>query len=84
MDIISLIGTVAAILTTASFLPQVLRIRRTKHTRDLSLPMYALFSFGVACWTLYGILTHSWPVIIANGVTLILAFYILIMKLKYG
>ena len=84
MDSATLVGTIAAVCTTIAFLPQVIRIRRTKHTGDLSLPMYVIFSFGVLCWLVYGFLTDSAPVIIANGVTFALSVYIISMKLKYG
>ena len=83
MNIIMIIGSAAAVCTTIAFLPQVLRIRRTKHAADLSLPMYALFSFGVLCWLIYGILITSMPVIIANAVTFVLCVYILAMVVKY-
>lgn len=83
MDRIILVGTIAAICTTISFLPQVIKIYRTKHVRDLSLSMYILFSFGVLCWLFYGILLKSIPVIVANAITLVLSIYILLMKIKY-
>ena len=79
-----LIGYIAAFCTTFSFLPQAIRVIRTRHTRDLSLLMYVLFTFGVAAWLVYGILVSSWPVIVANAITLILALIILIMKLRWG
>lgn len=78
-----LIGIAAAILTTVSFLPQIIRIHRTHHTTDLSLFMYIIFTIGVALWLLYGISIRSLPVIAANCVTLALAGYIIIMKIRY-
>jgi MtN3 and saliva related transmembrane protein len=84
MDNATLVGSMAAACTTIAFLPQVVRILRTKHTRDLSLTMYAIFSFGVFCWLIYGFLAGSAPIIIANGVTFALSIYIISMKLKYG
>jgi MtN3 and saliva related transmembrane protein len=83
MNRITIVGSVGAICTTLAFLPQVSRIRRTKHVADLSLPMYILFSFGVLCWLVYGILIGSAPVIIANGITLVLCIYILAMIARY-
>ena len=83
MDGVTVIGTVAAVCTTAAFLPQVLKIYRTGHARDLSLPMYVIFSFGVLCWLVYGFLTKSLPVIIANVATFILCIYILVMKINF-
>lgn len=78
-----IVGTIAAVCTTVSFLPQVVKIYRTKHTSDLSLPMYVIFSFGVLMWLCYGFITNSLPIILANAITLILAIYILAAKIKY-
>jgi MtN3 and saliva related transmembrane protein len=78
------IGGIAAALTTCSFIPQVWRVWQTKHTKDISLLMYSLFTGGVALWLLYGILLGSWPIIIANGITLLLAGAVLLLKLRFG
>ena len=77
------IGYLAAILTTASFVPQALRIWRTRDARAISLGMYFVFSTGVALWLAYGILVGSWPVLLANLVTLFFALSILYMKIRY-
>lgn len=78
------IGSIAAILTTTSFIPQVWQVWRTRHTKDISLGMYAIFTCGVAMWLAYGILLGSWPIIIANGITACLAGAVLLMKLRFG
>jgi MtN3 and saliva related transmembrane protein len=83
MTITDLIGTLAAILTTISFLPQALHTFRTKDVRGISLSMYSAFTLGVALWLIYGLLLGAWPVVIANLVTLALASTILVMKLRY-
>jgi MtN3 and saliva related transmembrane protein len=77
------IGSVAAVCTTLSFLPQLLRVWRRKSAQDISLSMFLLFSFGVACWLVYGLGIGSTPIIAANAVTLILALAILALKLRY-
>ena len=79
-----IVGYVAAALTTISFVPQVLQVWRSKHTKDISLGMYSIFTIGVAFWLIYGILLGSWPIIIANSITILLAGFVLGMKLKYG
>jgi MtN3 and saliva related transmembrane protein len=79
-----LIGSLAATLTTVSFIPQVWQVYRTRHTLDISLGMYIAFTAGVALWLLYGILLGSWPIIIANGITVCLAGTVLIMKIRFG
>lgn len=83
MDYIQSIGIIAAILTTASFLPQAAKAIKTKDTKGISLTMYSLFFLGVTLWVIYGILVNDLPIILANGVTFILAGTILILKLKY-
>lgn len=82
--ITSTIGFIAALLTTVSFVPQVLKIWRTRSAKDISLGMYSLFTLGIATWLLYGVLIDSWPVILANMITLILAGSVLVMKLKFA
>lgn len=83
MNLTDLIGTLAAILTTISFLPQALHTFRTKDVRGISLGMYSAFTLGVAMWLVYGLLLGAWPVVIANVITLVLASTILVMKLRY-
>ena len=77
------IGTIAACLTTASFVPQVWHTLRTRDVRGISLGMYSLFTVGVMLWLVYGILLMAWPIIIANAITTSLALTILVMKLRY-
>jgi MtN3 and saliva related transmembrane protein len=77
-------GYLAATLTTVSFIPQVVQVWRSKHTKDISLGMYSIFTFGIAVWLVYGIMLGSMPIIIANCITMILAGSVLAMKLKYG
>ncbi|MCL4106739.1 UNVERIFIED_CONTAM: hypothetical protein GTU68_048183 [Idotea baltica] len=83
MSIITVIGTIAAVITTIAFLPQVIKIYKSKNTSDISLSMYLLFTSGVLLWLIYGIMIKDTPIIIANGVTLVMACAILAMKLKY-
>ncbi len=78
-----LLGFVAGVLTTLAFVPQVLKIWRSKQAHDISLGMFILFSIGVALWIAYGILIGSVPVILANSVTLTLALLILALKLYF-
>lgn len=82
MQAIELIGHFAAICTTASFLPQAIKVMRTKDTESLSLSMYVLFTLGIIGWLTYGFLIHNMPLIIANHVTLVLASIILFMKVR--
>jgi MtN3 and saliva related transmembrane protein len=81
---VDLIGTIAATLTTISFVPQVWQIWRTRSARDVSLPMYVTFTCGVALWLVYGLLLMAWPIIIANVITICLALAVVAMKLRWG
>jgi MtN3 and saliva related transmembrane protein len=80
---IDLLGYVAATMTTVSFLPQLLRVIKRKSARDVSLGMFLIFSVGTTFWLIYGLLSHSVPVAVANGVTLVLSLWILVLKLRY-
>lgn len=84
MNFTDLIGSIAACLTTTAFLPQAIQSWKTRDLSGISLPMYSLFSLGVACWFLYGLMILSWPIIIANGITLFLATVVLCLKVKYS
>jgi len=83
MELHDLIGSVAAVLTTASFIPQAWHTFRTRDVSGISLGMYSLFTVGVALWLVYGLLLLAWPIIIANTITTSLALAILVMKLRY-
>lgn len=75
-------GYLAAFCTTASFLPQVIKVFKTKHTKDISLGMFLLMTAGVSFWLIYGLMISSPPIIMANTVTVVLSFYILFMKVR--
>ncbi|AKJ27616.1 SemiSWEET transporter [Caldimonas brevitalea] len=77
------LGYAAAVLTTASFVPQALLTFRTRDVSGISLSMYSAFTLGIALWLAYGLLLGAWPLIIANVITLSLAGAILVMKIRY-
>lgn len=78
------VGLVAGALTTIAFVPQAHMVWATRSTKDISLAMYLVFIAGVALWLTYGFLIASLPLILANSITLVLALYILLMKLRHG
>jgi len=82
-SIVEDIGFVAAFLTTAAFVPQLMRVMKLRSAREISLGTFLMFSVGVFMWLMYGIYTGSRPVIASNVVTLVLSVSILILKLKY-
>jgi len=81
--IINYVGFFAAFCTTISFLPQVIKVYKTKSTKDISLYMFLIFTIGTFCWLINGILESSLPIIIANTITLILSAIILLYKIKF-
>lgn len=83
MNIISVIGFVAATLTTIAAVPQVVKIIKTRKTTDLSLLMYITMCSGVFLWLVYGLFINDYPLIIANAITFVLVSTVLIFKLKY-
>jgi len=78
------VGFAAGTLTTLAFLPQVWHTYRHKSVEGLSYTTLVTFSLGVVLWFVYGLYLHSWPMILANGVTLLLQLPLLVMKLRYS
>ncbi len=78
-----LIGFIAATLTTIAYLPQMLKIIKTKSAKGVSLYMYLVMLTGVVLWLIYGLQVNSMPIIVANTVTTIFIFIIIIYKLKF-
>jgi MtN3 and saliva related transmembrane protein len=77
------IGMVAAVLTSASFIPQAIQVIKTKDTSGISLSMYSMFVLGVALWTVHGFIINDLAVIFANIVTFVFASIVLVYKIKY-
>lgn len=78
------IGALAATFTTAAFVPQAWMTWKKRHADGVSLGMYSIFTIGIVFWLAYGLLLGAWPIIIANIVTLGLAVFILVMKIRFG
>lgn len=83
MNTINILGFIAAILTTSGFVPQLIKIIKTKSVNDISFSMFAMFLAGVTCWLAYGILIKSLPIIIANFASMVMNMTILGYKLRY-
>jgi MtN3 and saliva related transmembrane protein len=84
MDTTNLVGLAAGFLTTVAFVPQVMKVWKSRSARDVSLATFTAFAIGVALWLAYGILKQEPPIIVWNAVTLVLAVAILAMKLRFG
>lgn len=78
------IGYIAAFLTTAAYVPQFRKAFIEKRTQNLSLGMYLMITTGIALWFVYGVMLESPSLMLANGITFVLALGILVMKLKHG
>ena len=77
-----MIGYAAAALTTSAFIPQVVKSWRSRSTGDLSAAMLVVFTAGIVLWLLYGLALGSLPVVLANGVTLVLSATLVALKLR--
>jgi len=82
MDYLTILGVVAGALTTSSFIPQIIKIIKTRSAKDVSLVMFIIISFGISLWLVYGILKNDFPIMIANAVTLVFNLTILFLKYK--
>lgn len=82
IDFVEIIGLIAGACTTGAFLPQVFHVLRTKSTKDISLHMYIILCTGVGLWMVYGLFNSAISLILANSVTFLLAFTILVLKIK--
>jgi MtN3 and saliva related transmembrane protein len=84
LHLIEVLGFAAGILTTVAFVPQVWHSWRTRDLSGISLRMYSLFTLGTLLWLIYGIAVGSWPVGVANAVTLLLAGVVLCLKVAHS
>lgn len=84
MNLTTLIGAMAAILTTSAYIPQVIRIFKTRETKDISLLMYIILTTGIFLWLVYGLILRDTPIIAANGLTFIFSIIVMALKLKHG
>jgi MtN3 and saliva related transmembrane protein len=78
----SFLGFIAAFCTTVAFVPQAVKVYKSKHTKDISLGMFSMLNVGFVLWLIYGLVINSYPIIIANAVTMVFALYILITKIR--
>tara|TARA_B100000579_G_scaffold437497_1_gene467080 strand:+ start:2182 stop:2457 length:276 start_codon:yes stop_codon:yes gene_type:complete len=84
LSYIDLFGFIAALLTTVAFIPQLYKTWTTKSAEDVSLIMLILFITGLICWIIYGFKINSVPILLANVITFIFNFTILVLKLSYS
>lgn len=84
MTLADILGYAAAVGTTCAFIPQAYKVFKTKRTNDLSAGTFLMFCSGLVLWVIYGFVVMAIPIILANSLTFVMAFYILIMIFKHG
>lgn len=84
LALVTVVGSLAATLTTGSFLPQMYKAYKTKRMKDVSPYLMALFASGTTLWLIYGIFKADWVIIIANVLGTAFNLALLYMKLAYG
>ncbi len=83
MNIITIIGLLAAAFTTIALLPQLMKVWKTKSTKDISTGMFMLYSSGLFLWLVYGLYLSDLPIILANSLAFMQSIAILTLKAKY-
>ena len=78
------VGTLAAVCSMTSFLPQVIKIAKERDASSVSLRMYVVTVTGFSLWLIYGLMLKSWPLVVSNAVSLALSGAVLALKLRYG
>ena len=81
MTPISILGLIAAILTTGAYIPQAYKTIKTKSTSDLSISTFSMLFIGTICWFFYGLFIKDTPITLANGITATLSGIIFYLKL---
>lgn len=81
--LVNIVGTLAGICSMASFVPQIMKIWRDRDASGVSLRMFSVTVTAFVLWTVFGVLQSSWPIILSNGVCLVLATIIVALRLKF-
>ena len=82
--LVNAFGVVGGLCSITSFVPQIVKILREREAEGVSQRMYGVTVAGFACWTTYGLLSGSWPVAASNAVCVVLAAWILVLRLRFG
>lgn len=81
---VQILGFVAGGIVVVASLPQIIKIIKTKQTKDISLPMYVALNIGVFLWNIYGFVTNQPAILIPNIIFQIFNLIILFLKIKHG
>jgi MtN3 and saliva related transmembrane protein len=82
--LVDIVGMIGAVLTTVCWLPQAIKIIRSRETSAISLAGTVAFTVGIAFWLVYGLALVDWPLITSNIVTLALMLVIVSLKVRHG
>ncbi len=80
----TIIGVIAGCCSAFGLVPQVVKTHRSRHTKDLSFGMISIAGSGAILWTLYGLITADYVIIITNIFVGIMYAYLAFMKIKHG
>lgn len=83
MDWLQILGFAAGTLTTLAFLPQFIKLSKSKSSRDISIPTYLALCLGTVLWLIYGFLRGDAPLIAANGIALLIIAASLYLIIKF-
>jgi MtN3 and saliva related transmembrane protein len=83
IETMEIVGFIAAILTTSAFVPQVYKTWKTKAVEGISLTMFLAMFTGVVLWTFYGFYKNSLSMVIANTITAVFIFVLIVLKIKH-
>lgn len=83
MELMTIVGTAASVLTTISMLPQLIRIARDKRSETLSWWVPVILILGTGLWTWYGVLRHDWIIIVSNGISVVINALVLVLSMVY-
>lgn len=84
LDWTTILGLAAGVCTTAAVVPQLIKAWKTKEVGDVSPGMFFVLITGLVLWTIYGIIRNDLPIILTNGVALVLNSLMLYLLFKYG
>ncbi|NNE78351.1 MAG: SemiSWEET transporter [Pricia sp.] len=83
MEGVEWIGIFAGIFTTIAAVPQIVKAWKSKKVDDVSPWMFCVLILGVFLWTVYGIIKVDFPIIVTNGISVILNTTMLVLIINY-
>ncbi len=84
MNEIEILGMSAGLISSVTFLPQVIKTWQSKSAKDISLLMFTFATISVIMWLIYGILIKNNPIIFTNATILVFSLTMLYFKFRYN